>query len=90
MDESHVSPLLHANRIEAPVLLIHGEADENSGTPPEQSVQFFDALKAHGAVGRLVLLPHEGHSYQARESVLHVLWEMGEYPEKCVMNARPG
>jgi dipeptidyl aminopeptidase/acylaminoacyl peptidase len=79
-----LSPLLSAHRIKAPMLLIHGEADSNSGTTPLQSQRFFDALRAHGVVARLVLLPHEDHTYQARESVLHVLWEMAEWLERYV------
>ncbi|MFH1569226.1 MAG: prolyl oligopeptidase family serine peptidase, partial [Gemmatimonadota bacterium] len=74
-----MSPFLFADRIRAPVLLVHGEEDDNSGTRPEQSVRFFEALRAHGAVARLVLLPHEGHAYQARESLLRVLGEMDEW-----------
>ncbi|MFA6110196.1 MAG: prolyl oligopeptidase family serine peptidase [Candidatus Latescibacterota bacterium] len=82
-----LSPFLQVDRIRAPMLLIHGEADDNSGTTLLQSLRFFDALKAHGAVARLVILPHEGHTYQARESVLHVLWEMAQWLDVHV-NAR--
>jgi dipeptidyl aminopeptidase/acylaminoacyl peptidase len=70
-----MSPYLRADRIKAPLLLIHGEADNNAGTYPMQSERLFDALKGLGATARLVLLPHESHGYRARESVLHTLWE---------------
>ncbi len=71
-----LSPLLQADQIEEPLLLVHGLADPNSGTLPMQSERLFAALRGLGKPARLVLLPAEGHQYTARESVLHVLWEM--------------
>jgi dipeptidyl aminopeptidase/acylaminoacyl peptidase len=70
-----VSPLFSADKIRAPLLLIHGEVDANSGTYPMQSQRMFQALQGSGATARLVLLPHESHGYVARESVMHVLAE---------------
>lgn len=72
---STMSPFMYADRIKEPLLLVHGEADNNSGTFPLQTERFYNALKGHGATTRYVLLPHESHGYQARESILHVLWE---------------
>jgi dipeptidyl aminopeptidase/acylaminoacyl peptidase len=77
-----MSPFMHADKINEPILLIHGEADNNSGTFPIQSKRFYHALKGHGATVRLVMLPNESHGYRARESVLHMLWEMNEWMEK--------
>lgn len=71
-----MSPFNYANKIKDPLLLIHGAADNNSGTFPIQSERFFNALRGHGATARFVLLPHESHGYRARESLLHMLWEM--------------
>jgi dipeptidyl aminopeptidase/acylaminoacyl peptidase len=71
-----LSPFSHAHRIRAPLLLIHGEADSNPGTFPMQSERLYAALKGHGAVARLVMLPYENHAYSARESCLHVAAEM--------------
>ncbi len=82
----NVSPFMHADKIHTPILLIHGEADNNSGTFPLQSKRFFAALKGHGATARLVMLPHESHGYRARESVLHVLAEMFNWFDKYVKN----
>jgi len=79
-----VSPFMHADKINEPILLIHGEADNNSGTFPIQSQRLYHALKGHGATARFVLLPHESHGYRARESVLHVLAEMFEWFDKYV------
>jgi dipeptidyl aminopeptidase/acylaminoacyl peptidase len=84
-----MSPFMHADRVKAPLLLIHGEADNNSGTFPIQSERFFHALKGHGAKARLVLLPYESHGYRARESVMHMLWETNEWLDKYVKNAAP-
>ncbi len=67
-----VSPFLHAHKIDEPLLLIHGEVDNNSGTFPLQSERLFQAIKGNGGTARLVLLPNESHGYRARESVLHV------------------
>ena len=71
-----ISPFVYADRIDEPLLLLHGGADSNSGTLPMQSERMFDALKGHGATARYVLLPHEGHEYRSRESLEHVLWEI--------------
>lgn len=79
-----MSPFMHADKIETPLLLLHGEADNNAGTFPIQSERLFNALKGHGATVRLVLLPHESHGYQARESVMHMLWEMTNWLDRYV------
>ncbi len=79
-----VSPFMHAHKINEPILLIHGEADNNSGTFPIQSERLYHALRGHGATARLVFLPHESHGYSARESVLHVLAEMFEWFDKYI------
>ncbi|MBJ6116813.1 S9 family peptidase [Pontibacter sp. BT310] len=71
-----MSPFSFADKVKTPILLIHGEADNNSGTFPIQSERFYNALKGHGATTRLVFLPHESHGYAAKESILHMLWEM--------------
>ncbi|KAF8394663.1 hypothetical protein HHK36_020879 [Tetracentron sinense] len=82
-----MSPFMSANKIKKPILLIHGEEDNNSGTLTMQSDRFFNALKGHGALCRLVLLPFESHGYAARESIMHVLWETDRWLQKhCVSN----
>jgi dipeptidyl aminopeptidase/acylaminoacyl peptidase len=81
-----VSPFMHAHKINEPILLIHGEMDNNSGTFPIQSQRLFHALKGHGAIARLVFLPFESHGYRSKESVLHVLAEMIEWFDTYVKN----
>lgn len=83
-----VSPFMYADKINEPILLIHGEADNNSGTFPIQSERLFAALKGLGGTARLVMLPYESHGYAARESVLHVLAEMIEWFDKYVKNKK--
>lgn len=81
-----MSPFSFADKVKAPILLIHGEADNNNGTFPIQSERFFSALKGHGATVRFVLLPLESHGYQGRESVLHMFWEMNNWLSTYVKN----
>jgi len=81
-----MSPFMHADSMNSPLLLIHGEADNNSGTYPLQSERYFNALKGLGAITRLVMLPKESHGYRAHESIMHVLWEQDRWLEKHVKN----
>ncbi len=77
-----MSPFMNAEKMKHPLLLIHGEADNNSGTYPMQSERYFNALKGLGGVSRLVILPKESHGYSAKESILHMLWEQDQWLEK--------
>ena len=86
---ARMSPFWHANQIKDPILLMHGEADDNSGTFPIQSERFYMALKGQGATVRYVTLPFEAHGYAARETLLHVLWERMNWFDKYVKNAPP-
>jgi len=79
-----MSPFMHAEKMKTPLLLIHGEADNNSGTYPMQSERYFNALKGLGATVRLVMLPKESHGYRGKESILHLLWEQDQWLEKYV------
>jgi dipeptidyl aminopeptidase/acylaminoacyl peptidase len=84
-----MSPFMHADKVDEPILMIHGVADNNSGTFPIQSERFFAALQGHGAFARLVMLPHESHGYRARESILHMLWEQSEFLSRYVEHGPP-
>jgi dipeptidyl aminopeptidase/acylaminoacyl peptidase len=84
-----MSPFSYADKIKTPILLFHGEADNNTGTFPIQSERFYNALKGEGATVRFVLLPLEAHGYQGRESVLHMLWEMENWLDKYVKPEQP-
>jgi len=81
-----MSPFMHADKMKTPLLLVHGEADNNSGTHTMQSERYFQALKSFGAPVRLVILPLESHGYTARENVFHLLWEQDQWLEKYVKN----
>ncbi len=78
----NVSPFTYAHKINEPLLLIHGEADNNPGTFTVQSERLFQAIKGNGGTSKLVILPYESHGYRAKESVLHVLAEMFEWAGK--------
>lgn len=83
-----MSPFMHAEKMNNPLLLIHGEADNNSGTYPMQSERYFNALKGLGATVRLVMLPKESHGYKAKESILHVIWEQDQWLDTYVKNKK--
>jgi len=84
---NYMSPFMHADKVNEPLLMIHGEADNNSGTFPIQSIRFYNAIKGHGGTARLVMLPDESHGYRAKESIMHMLYEMDNWLEKYVKNA---
>ena len=84
-----VSPFFVANKINEPVLLIHGEADNNQGTFPMQSERMFAAIRGNGGTARLVMLPLESHGYGAKQSIEHTLYEMIDWFDKHVKNAKP-
>lgn len=86
---TRMSPFTYANKVNEPILLIHGEIDDNSGTFPIQSERFYAALKGHGATVRYVVLPYETHGYRARESTGHTLAEMVAWLDRYVKNAPP-
>ncbi|NNC30180.1 S9 family peptidase [Longimicrobium terrae] len=86
---TRMSPFTYANRINEPILLIHGANDDNSGTFPIQSERFYAALKGQGATVRYVVLPLEPHGYRARESTMHTLAEMINWMDRYVKNAGP-
>jgi dipeptidyl aminopeptidase/acylaminoacyl peptidase len=77
-----MSPFMTADKMKTPLLLIHGEADNNPGTFTLQSERYFNALKGMGNPARLVILPKESHGYAAKISILHVLWEQDQWFEK--------
>ncbi|MGO1000142.1 prolyl oligopeptidase family serine peptidase [Lysobacter sp. CA196] len=84
-----MSPFNYADKIKDPLLLIHGEQDNNSGTFPIQSERLFAAIKGLGGKARLVMLPNESHGYRARESILHLLAETSRWLDQYVKNAKP-
>jgi dipeptidyl aminopeptidase/acylaminoacyl peptidase len=85
----NVSPFAFADKIKEPMLMIHGEADNNQGTFPIQSERMFAAIRGNGGTARLVMLPLEQHGYSARESIDHTLFEMIDWFDKYVKNAKP-
>jgi dipeptidyl aminopeptidase/acylaminoacyl peptidase len=86
---ARMSPFWYADKVKDPILLMHGEADDNSGTFPIQSERFYMALKGFGATVRYVTLPDEAHGYAARETILHVIAEKIAWFDKYVKHAAP-
>ena len=82
-----MSPFNYADKIKTPLLLVHGEMDNNTGTYPIQSERMFNAIKGNGGTVKYVSLPYESHGYQGRENILHMLNEQftlaGEICEEC-------
>jgi dipeptidyl aminopeptidase/acylaminoacyl peptidase len=87
---SAMSPFSYADKIKTPLLLIHGEMDDNPGTFPIQSERLFNAVKGHGGTVRFVSLPYEAHGYRGKENLLHMLYEQNAWLEKYVKNAGKG
>jgi len=82
-----ISPFMYADKIKTPLLLIHGEADDNDGTFPIQSARMYEAVRGNGGTVRLVFLPYEAHGYRGKETVEHVLWEKFTWFDKYVKGA---
>ena len=84
-----MSPFMNADKVKAPILLVHGEADNNTGTFPIQSERYYNALKSFGVTTKFVLLPYESHGYTAKESLLHMLSEMNGWLDQYIKNPKP-
>ncbi|MBC7828867.1 MAG: S9 family peptidase [Chitinophagaceae bacterium] len=89
----NMSPFSYADKIKTPLLLIHGEMDNNPGTFPIQTERLYNAIQGHGGTVRYVQLPYESHGYTSKENILHMLWEQNQWLDKYVKNAdknKPG
>ena len=82
-----MSPFNYADKLSGSLLLIHGSADQNSGTHTIQSQRYFQALRGHKKYIRYVELPQDGHTYQIRENILHYLYEANLWLDKYVKKA---
>ena len=82
-----MSPFSYADKITTPLLLVHGEMDDNPGTFPIQSERLYNAIKGHGGTVRYIVLPYEAHGYRGLENLLHLLYEENAWLDKYVKNA---
>jgi dipeptidyl aminopeptidase/acylaminoacyl peptidase len=83
-----ISPFSYADKIKTPLLLIHGDSDDNPGTFPINSERLFNAIKGNGGTVRFVFLPYEAHSYRGKENILHMLYEQDAWLETYVKNKK--
>ncbi|MEQ1675388.1 MAG: prolyl oligopeptidase family serine peptidase [Chitinophagaceae bacterium] len=83
---NEMSPFNYAHQIKTPILLVHGDMDNNTGTFPIQSERMFNAIKGNGGTAKFISLPYESHGYQGRENILHMLAEQFNWLEKYVKN----
>ncbi|WP_432223010.1 prolyl oligopeptidase family serine peptidase [Flavobacterium sp. TMP13] len=83
---NEMSPFMNAEKMKTPLLLVHGEADNNPGTFTLQTERYFQALNGLGAPARMVILPKESHGYAAKDNILHLLWEEDQFLEKYLKN----
>lgn len=81
-----MSPFMNAEKMKKPILLIHGEADNNPGTFTLQTERYFQAVKGLGGIARMVILPKESHGYVAKENIFHLLWEQEQFLDKYLKN----
>lgn len=70
-----MSPFNYADKLKTPILIIHGQMDNNTGTFPIQSERLYHAVAGHGGTARYLQLPYESHGYSAYENVMHMLYE---------------
>ncbi len=83
-----MSPFSYADKIKTPILLIHGDSDDNTGTYPINSERLYAGIKGHGGTVRFVFLPYEAHGYRGKENVLHTLFEQQQWLDKYVKGAK--
>ncbi len=83
---NEMSPFMNAEKMKTPLLLVHGEADNNPGTFTLQTERYFQALKGLGAPVRMLILPKESHGYAAKENIFHLLWEQEQFLDKHLKN----
>ena len=84
-----MSSFFYADQINAPLLMYHGEKDNNSGTFIIQSERMMQALTGLGKTAVLYIYPFESHAPRARENFLDLWARWLEWFDKYVKNAPP-
>jgi dipeptidyl aminopeptidase/acylaminoacyl peptidase len=74
------SPMAFVNQVKTPTLLVHGM--EDNVAPPQQSIEFYIALKHFGVPTQLVLYPREPHGFQERAHQIDLHTRMGAWVDK--------
>lgn len=82
-----LSPFFYANQIKAPIIIVGGVDDNNTGTFPIQSKRMYMALEGQGATVKWIQLPYEAHIYIGKQSVEEVEWAMLDWFDRYVKTA---
>jgi dipeptidyl aminopeptidase/acylaminoacyl peptidase len=77
------SPLTHVKRVKTPTLLLHGEQDKD--VPPEQSLEFYTALKHFGVTTQCVTYPREPHGFKERGHQIDMIRRSIEWIERYLL-----
>jgi dienelactone hydrolase len=77
------SPLMFADQLDRPVLLLHGAEDNNPNTSPAQATDLYKAIIATGGHARLVLFPAEGHVFRYAETLTTSRSEQLSWLRRC-------
>ncbi|KAH7156450.1 Alpha/Beta hydrolase protein [Dactylonectria macrodidyma] len=77
------SPLYHVDKIESPLLLLHGAKD--MVTPIDQAQQIADAINARGGDVKIIVAPEEGHGFSQPKNVRLWLEEEEKWWQKTLL-----
>jgi dipeptidyl aminopeptidase/acylaminoacyl peptidase len=72
-----MSPVLQADKLEAPIIIISGEEDQRA--PIEHAYALADALKKAGKEHELIIVPKEGHGFRKPENRFMLYKKMLEH-----------
>jgi dipeptidyl aminopeptidase/acylaminoacyl peptidase len=78
------SPLTHAHRVRAPLLLFHGVQDK--AVPVRQSIEFADAIRSRKGLVEIVTYEEEGHGFKREKNRKEVLGRSLAFLDKFVKN----
>ncbi len=84
-----IAPFFSADQIDAPMLMYHGAADNNSGTWPMQSERMIQALTGLGKNAVLYMYPFESHTPRAMENKLDMWARFLDWFDRYVKGEEP-
>lgn len=81
------SPIMHAHKAKTPTLNIAGALDRC--TPPEEAVQFHNALRENGVQSVLVIYPEEGHGVRKLPAAIDYTTRVVSWFERFMPSGNP-